>query len=412
MTVTVDATALLSGRKLVWVWHADEVLGPVQTNLSSFIDDLIAHGIGGAIFKHDDGGAIFTDAADALSLHPNNMRAVKSAMRERGLLFGLWGYHYGARQTAERQIVARAMAEFMPDLYVLDWEVELERNFRLEEDHLTLTRHLQGIVEERDRLSPETVLLHAPLPQPRFHIPWQYAAFNTLFDGMMPQIYHRAMELDPVRALFLSYSDYATFNLTGVPIFPIGQGYSVSADEVRAWGEAAVKTFFAESLSWWKYEDLRADVKRAIGQIGLIGLSRDGSGGDEMRRVNNRHRGFRRLGHLRCKLAPGRYEINLADGPGGEDWTEGDRLLERDRRVVVDLEFSPVRDEDATDPVERRPSIIVLDGNGDYAGALDDLIGWRLRFPVYPDATPRRRIWIEVGGGEVRPVLVGVLEAG
>ena len=398
----------LSGHRLVWVWHADEALGSDDSLVPLFISNLQRHGLTGAMFKFDDGGHRFSDGADSWARSDRRVHKTIDDLHRAGLAVGLWGYHYGSNYRAEAAMIATALS-FSPDFYVVDWEAEFERAIGL-----NMNRYLALVAEAR-AVRPSAGLFHAPLPQPRFHRPAQYAAFNTICDGMMPQIYHRAMGLSPDDALRKSYDDYAEYGLLDKPVYPVGQGYDLPASEIAQWGQAAVDVYNAPALSWWKYEDLITDEAR-LRAINSIHLS--STGDQSMRRVSGIHKGFAKLEKDRFVIPPGKYEIGLRDAtpvwPGGPDWSG--QITERDTLVTLDIGFSPVTRFPLAEIAA--PRVLILDGDGSFAGYLgaeqpaENEGVWRKSIFVFPDATPRKRIWIEVKGGSVRPIIVGLLAAG
>jgi hypothetical protein len=247
-----------------------------------------------------------------------------------------------------------------------------------------LRPYLESIVDYRNKEAPCVGLFHAPLAQPRYHVPALYNLFQNYFDGMMPQIYHRAMELPIDEALALCYDDYAHYGLMEKPIWPVGQAYNVTPEEVLAWGQRAAQVYGAKGLSWWKLEDATDSVLEAVRFVSF---------GGEMRRVNGMHPDFdpkdRRI------LSRGVHTIPLRSKFS---------LLATDTRVILDLEFLGV-------PAQDWPVVIVRDGAGNYAGYLDNTKS-RDQFAVYMAAGPEGIITIECIGAEARVSLFGILEAG
>jgi len=365
---------VLTGRKLMFIWHP-ETLGGVE----AIVSNALRHGITALAFKHDDGGVPFVDGQSTFGLDPAVITKYRDYCRWFGIKFGLWGYHYGVDWKAEAQMVARAMG-FCPDFYVVDWEVEFERNMTEE----SLVTYLRSCLNARGDMPWK--LYHAPLAQPSFHNPVQYQAFNAAFDGMMPQIYHKAMEMPYDVALDECYQDYVQYGLTSKPIIPIGQAYDVNPLEIIAWGDRAVKVYGAPALGWWSMDTVTDEGLRAISHVPLSE--------DNMRRVNGLHPDYKD----RVKLEPGLHGIPVRRGFG---------LLATDRRVVLDLAIGPVIPIGST-----MPYVIVRDGDCSYADTLSEGLGWRRNVAAYMHSGPDGVVLLDVKDGPVWVEQVGILEAG
>jgi len=363
---------VLTGRKTLLVWHPEQ-LGGVE----AIVSKALRYGITALAFKHDDGGQPFHDAQSTFGLDPSIITKYRDYCHWFGIKFGLWGYHYGADWKAEAQMVARA-AGLYPDFYVVDWEVEFEANIGgALDDYLNrVTCTYAGEVHQ---------LYHAPLPQPSHHRPHQYQAFNAAFDGMMPQMYHRAMELPYDVALDECYQDYITYGLTNKPIIPIGQAYDVNPLEIIAWGSRAVDVYGARALGWWSMDTVTDEGLRAINHVPISE--------DNMRRVNGVSPDYNRV-----KLEPGIHGIPVRKAFG---------LLSTDRRVVLDLAIGPVI------PIgNKMPYVIVQDGDCSYADTLSEGLGWRRNVTVYMHAGPDGTIILNVKDAPIWVEQLGILEAG
>jgi len=362
----------LDGIKMLFVWHETRVGDGTPAGVARVVQEA---GCNAVAFKHDDGGRPFSDGASAFGLDPERIRQWRSDIRSRGLYFGLWGYHYG-RKLGDEATMAKRAFEFQPDFYIVDWEAEFQNANPSPTDAL-------GMYLATLAYRPGDVgLFHAPLPQPRFWRPWLYKQFNSVSDGMLPQIYHRAMQLPYPEALSRCYDDYARYNLLDRPIYPALQAYDLPAEEVLGAANMAVNVYGARGLSWWSAQHLTVGTSQAIGSV----ATKEGA----MRRVNG--------------LYPGMVLRILPIGTHTVPLRSAFRLFSSDRRVVLDLEFAPVPNTDV-------PTIIARDGSGAFAGYVDNS-GWRRSITVYPDATPEANIQIEVQNGPARVVLFGILEAG
>ena len=359
---------MLTGRKMMFVWHP-EALGGVE----AIVSKALRYGITALAFKHDDGGQPFHDAQSTFGLEPDVIAKYRDYCRWFGIKFGLWGYHYGDDWKAEARMVVRA-AGLYPDFYVVDWEAEFEANIGgALQDYL---RHCRWV---------SIPLYHAPLPQPGHHRPLQYQAFNDVFDGMMPQIYHKAMEMPYDMALEECYQDYIAYGLTSKPIIPIGQAYDVNPLEIIAWGSRAVDVYGARALGWWSMDTVTDEGLRAINHVPISE--------DNMRRVNGVSPDYNRV-----KLEPGIHGIPIRKAFG---------LLATDRRVVLDLAIGPVI------PIgNKMPYVIVQDGDCSYADTLSEGLGWRRNVTVYMHAGPDGTIILNVKDAPIWVEQVGILEAG
>jgi hypothetical protein len=369
----------LSGRKLLFVWHPE---GPFQDPKELARIALNAD-VTALALKVDDGGLPFSDGSTNFGRSPERIIDYIQTMRAAGVAAGLWGYHYGTNLEAEAEMACRAMG-FGADFYIVDWEAEFQRAIAESGTIVPFANYLQRIVGYRNQEAPCCGLFHAPLPQPRYWYPWMYEAFQRVFDGMLPQIYHGAMELPYYDALQRCYDDYAHYGLTDKPIWPAGQAYDLPPQEVLAWGMQAVRVYGATGLSWWKLED--AYYNGALDAIRAVSLVEDG-----MRRVNGLHPDYREP-----KVLPvGVTQVPIRSAFG---------LLATDTRVVLDIEVLGV-------PNESWPVVIVCDGSGAYAGYLD---GSKTRDQIvaYMSAGPAGNISLEVQRGRAKVTLLGILEAG
>jgi len=361
---------VLTGRKMMFVWHPEELGG-----IEAIVSKAQRFGVTALAFKHDDGGVPFVDGQSTFGLDPAVITKYRDYCRWFGIKFGLWGYHYGADWKAEARMVARA-AGLYPDFYIVDWEVEFEQNMKMVS--------LESYLEACRQLS--IPLYHAPLAQPMFHRPAQYRAFNRVFDGMMPQIYHRAMEMTYDQALAECYNECIDYGLTSKPIIPIGQAYDVHPLEIIAWGTDATRVYGAPALGWWSMDTVTDEGLRAISHVPLSE--------DNMRRVNGLHPDYKD----RVKLEPGLHGIPVRRGFG---------LLATDRRVVLDLAIGPVIPIGPT-----MPYVIVRDGDCSYADTLSEGLGWRRNVAVYMHSAPDGVVLLDVKDGPVWVEQVGILEAG
>lgn len=354
--------------KMLWVWNYDRVY---DGDPERMVQVALEHGVRALAFKHDDRGHPFL-----LGLLPDEVRRFKAVCQGAGVAFGLWGYHYGSNLEREARVVELALG-YEPDFYIIDWEAEFEQANKDRGSRVAF--HLFDIAGTRDRHHPDVGLFHAPLAQPRYHYPWMHKLFQNRLDGMLPQIYHRAMGLQSDVALQLCYEDYANYGLMNKPIYPAGQAYDVPAQEMLAWGARAVK-YGAKGLSWWSFEH--------IGQASLEAI-RDVPLGGEMRRANGLHPDFT----SDTILSEGLHQVSVRVPFG---------LLATDERVVLDLEVRAVSG-------KAWPVVIVRDAGGAYAGYLD-ADKPRDQVAVYITATGS--VSLEVRGGRARVPLFGILEAG
>jgi len=364
----------LDSRKLLFCWHP-EVCGGIE----AIVSKAQRFGITALAFKHDDGGLPFHDSQSVFGLSPGTITRYRDYCREHGIQFGLWGYHYGADWETEAGMVVRAMS-FNPDFYIVDWEAEFEQNMK---SQANLKSYLQACFDAR--AGHHADLYHAPLAQPIYHTPWQYQMFQYVFDGMLPQIYHRAMELPLDLALSVCYQDYATYGLTAKPIYPIGQAYDLPANEITAWGVRATSIYGAKGLGWWDLDEATDDMMRAISRVPLEE--------DNMRRVNGLHPDYIN----RARLEPGVHGVPIRSGFN---------LLTTDRRVVLDITVSPVI------PVTVAPAVIVKDGDCSYADVLNEYTGYHKNVAVYMHSAPAGVIILEVLNAPVWVEQLGILEAG
>jgi hypothetical protein len=365
---------VLEGRKLLWCWHP-ETLGGVE----AIVSRALRYGVTVLAFKHDDGGKPFSDSQSTFGLNPAEIIRYRDWCHLFGIKFGLWGYHYGADWRSETQMVARALS-LAPDFYVVDWEAEFSRNIGG-----NLLPYLTACVNARAGKS--TTLYHAPLPQPRFWVPEHYQAFQYCFDGMLPQIYHGAMELPLDQALDICYQDYVEYGLTAKPIYPIGQAYNIPAGDITAWASRATGIYGARGLGWWDMDSATDDM--------MLAISRAPLGQEEnMRRVNGLHPDYK----TRVKLEVGNHGIPCRTGFG---------LLATDRRVVLDIAVTPVLG------YVKAPIVVVKDGDCSYA----DVIGyngddWRKNVTAYMHSNPEGIVVLDVQNGPVWVEMIGILEAG
>lgn len=357
--------------KMLWVWNYDRVLGG---NPERMAQTALEHGVRALTFKHDDGGHPFL-----LGLFPDQVRRFKEVCRGHGIAFGLWGYHYGRAGLENEASMVELALTYSPDFYIIDWEAEFQ-NFNRWPDG-RVEDYLSRIVSSRDELAPQAGLFHAPLAQPRYQVPWLYMTFQHYLDGMMPQVYHRAMELQYDVALQLCYEDYANYGLLSKPIYPAGQAYDVPAQEITAWGTRAVEVYGAKGLSWWSFEHINQAGLEAVRGIQL---------GGEMRRINGVHPDYASSDVV---LIPGTKAIPIR-GPFG--------LLATDERVVLDIELRGL-------PTQPWPVTIIRDAGGAFAGYLDDQ---KPRDQVTVYITGTGSISLEVRGGPAKVALLGILEAG
>ena len=343
----------------------------------------LSHGVTALAAKVDDGGRPFIDGATDFGAQPLRIMEYLAVMQKAGIAAGLWGYHYGENLEAEAEMACRAI-NYQPDFYIVDWEAEFQRAIAKSGTIQPFAEYLQAIVDGRDRAWPDCGLFHAPLAQPRYWYPWMYKAFQDNFDGMMPQIYHGAMELPYDQALERSYDDYNAYGLMGKPIYPAGQAYLIPTQEVLAWGTQAVRVYGATGLSWWKLED--AYYNGCLDAIQSVPLKED-----SMRRVNGMHPDY-----TQGKILPvGITAVNIRSGFS---------LLTSDTRAVLDIEVLGL-------PTDSWPVVIVHDGNGSYAGYLDG-VKTRDQIPVYLGAEPEGSVKLEVLHGRAKVTLLGILEAG
>jgi len=359
---------------MLWLWHPE---GPLR-DPRDIAEKALAAGVTAVAAKVDDGGYPFSDAESDFGRRPDRIIDFILKLRTAGVAAGLWGYHYGRDLGREASAVYRAI-NFHPDFYIVDWEAEF-----MQASPTDVGYWLKTFAEYRAREAPCVGLFHAPLAQPRYHVPALYRLFQRYFDGMMPQIYHRAMELPVDEALALCYDDYAHYGLMDKPIWPAGQAYNLPAEEVLAWGQRATQIYGAKGLSWWKFEDATEDILEAVRSVSF---------GGEMRRCNGRHPDYdpkdRRI------LSRGVHTIPVRSKLG---------LLATDTRVVLDLEMLGL-------PSRPWPVVVVRDGSGNYAGYLDGAKP-RDQFAVYMGAGPDGIIQIECIGAEARVSLFGILEVG
>lgn len=368
----------LKSRKLLFIWHP-EALGGVE----AIVSKALRFGVTALAFKHDDGGKPFSDAQSAFGLTPAFITHARDYCRWFGIKFGLWGYHYGQDWKAEMQMAARALG-MCPDFYVVDWEVEFEQNMTEE----TLASYLERILYARG--GAPWKLYHAPVPQPRYHRARFYQMFQEAFDGMMPQIYHQAMQMPYDVALDECYQDYITFGLTNKPIIPIGQAYDVNPLEIIAWGDRAVNVYGARALGWWSMDTVTDEGLRAINHVPISE--------DNMRRVNGVLPEYKD----RVKLEPGIHGIPVRKGFG---------LLSTDRRVILDLVVSPVIPSIYAKDF-KIPYVIVRDGDCSFADTLSEDLGWRRNVTAYMHSGPDGTVLLDVKDGPVWLEQVGILEAG
>jgi hypothetical protein len=364
----------------MFVWHPEKV-GDVH----KIVQMCLSRGVTALAFKHDDGGQPFSDRESSFGLNGQVIEAYRDELHKWRMGFGLWGYHYGVALADEAAMVGRA-ASFKPDFYIIDWESEFNHNQEHNVEGM-VRDYVEPIVAYRNLLAPDMAIYHAPLPQPRYWASRLYQVLSYCFEGMIPQIYHKAMELDLDDALQLAYQDYADYGLTAKPIYPCGQVYDVPADDVLAWGTRAVDVYGAKALGWWSLEHAGPDHMLAVSHIAL-------GGRDDVRRKNGIHPDYR---------AEDRKVLEV--GSIGIPCREPFGLLATDRRIVIDLTVEPI-------PGKPAPSVVVKDGDCSYAGSLDPFNGFHQQVAVYMHSAPHGNIILEVRNGPARVTQFGILEAG
>lgn len=360
----------LDGTKMLWVWEYQKIGGPEEN-----VALAQRTGCNALCFKHDDNGFPYLLGQDPALPH------YREACKRNGIAFGLWGYHYGRRLTAEASMIGRA-GQVGADFYVIDWEAQFQRNISdLFDPNRQLYDYLVA-VKTGQAAYPDMGVFHSPLAWPQYHYPWMHQAFQSALDGMLPQIYHQARGVEIPYAFQDAYDAYAEYGLTEKPIWPALQAYNVPAEDITAAAYTATRTYGAKGLSWWSAQELNEQTEQAIAGVNLE---------VPMRRVNGLHPDYPTS--KRAVLTIGSYTIPVREKLG---------LLTSDQRAVLDLEFAPV-------PNQPAPVILVLDDSGAFAGYVD-ATGWRRSIPVYLGATGS--IKLVVKNASTRVVLFGILEAG
>jgi hypothetical protein len=151
-----------------------------------------AAGLRGVLVKYNDGAA--TTAGDGSGQAWQwQFRLLAPACRAAGLVCIPWGYVYPWDRAELGAVVAQALQDSGQAFYILDAEVEFDRDPRAAADAAAL---LQAIADA----APGARLLYTSWGWPDQHPSFPWATFNARTAAFLPQIYPGLLQADPTAA--------------------------------------------------------------------------------------------------------------------------------------------------------------------------------------------------------------------
>ncbi|MCY0875346.1 MAG: S-layer homology domain-containing protein [Firmicutes bacterium] len=229
--------------KFLWIWEVDQTQGGDVTAIANLGKRL---GLTGFIVKSHDGTDVW----------PQFARVCKP-LQAMGFAVVAWGYVYGTDPVAEAKAAQVGIAEGA-DAYVIDAETGYEG--QPDAAH-TLCTTLRAH-------NPTLTIGFSPFALPEDHPTFPYAAFASLCDVCLPQVYWGEFGLSATDAVHQSFSQLATYKL---PIAPVGQAYGpVSAGQIEQFATAA-KALGATGISFWDAQSADSRQQQAIRNITTFG---------------------------------------------------------------------------------------------------------------------------------------------
>jgi hypothetical protein len=227
----------------MWIWHVSASDGG---DIAAIAAKARAAGVSTLFIKSSDG------PADWFSQFSPQLVA---QLHADGLKVCAWQYVYGTRPVAEASLGARAVADGAECL-VIDAEAQYEGRYAAAQRYLADLRAKIGAAYPLGLTSLAYASLHPAFPYSVFLGPGG-AQFN------LPQMYWRDIGVS-VNSVFAT--TYASNDIYGRPIFPLGQTYGgVSGAEVLRFRRDAVERG-ATGFSFWDFENTRASGWAALAQ--------------------------------------------------------------------------------------------------------------------------------------------------
>ncbi len=223
--------------KGVYIWQPNSIQGG---NPDKIVARLQMAGVQSAALKLCDGQRIFDDLGPLIrALRKNNIRVAG------------WGYSYLTRSPREEaQTVVNACRRYEPDLYMIDVEAEVERNYGGAKMFINTLR---------PQLPDLTLGLNS-FWNVKAHPDFPWAAFLEAMDFVCPQVYWRG--IDPVGKLTQSQQSYAEVaNAPQVPM-PLAAGdlfvhlgVKPTPEQVTDFLAAADTDPFIQGVFMWAADD-------------------------------------------------------------------------------------------------------------------------------------------------------------
>lgn len=228
--------SILHGKHL-WVWYVDQsggVDGLIQTTR-----DIGARGV---LIKCADGTTPWAQFAQSVA-----------ALKAAGLVVGAWAYVYPTDVDAQAETIISASQG--ADYLVIDAESE----FETPGTDVAATQLGQRLRV----LAPDLVMGLTTFAIPRYHRAFPYLDFTRWADFVAPQVYWADAGMSPEVMLANAIHGLEGY---GLPLYPIGQGYSPSTPADVAAFAAYCAQKWIEGVSWWDVQSMTPELRAAIAQ--------------------------------------------------------------------------------------------------------------------------------------------------
>ncbi len=234
----------------MWIWNWRRCDGGDPDRVA---ERLKATGCAGAIVKAFDGPRWFDQGTP--------WHEIATALKERGVAVGGWGYAYGDDPAGEAQRAIETIQYGEADLLVLDVETEFKGRPEAAEE---LCRRI------REAVGPDYPLYFSSFAIAHYHDAFPFEVFRRYCTGAVPQVYWNAFRWPVGDALDETYQDHAALGIPPERVFPAGGLYAEGTvrhpfpEEVHEFIVSAVARG-SRGVSFWSYEHMSDEMWEAVG---------------------------------------------------------------------------------------------------------------------------------------------------
>lgn len=236
------ADSLPIAGKGMWIWR---LVMAEDGNIARIIERAKSTGLRWVAIKGGDGSSWWSQLT----------KTVVQEIQNSGLKVFGWVYTYGTNPENEAAVAIHVL-DLGCDGLIVDAEREYEGKPRVAEDYMRVIRAAH----------PSAFIAYTTFPLISLHPTFPYIEFGRYCDASMPQCYWKDIGLGPremVRRTREEWTNWAKdlrnsgLEQSVVPLFPIGQGYRVTGDEITEFVEA---TAGYAGISLWVWNEMTREM--------------------------------------------------------------------------------------------------------------------------------------------------------